>query len=149
MSFVPVDQDVREQIANDLEGNLCVEAGAGTGKTTSLVSRITELLARGRATADDIAVITFTEKAAAELSTRVREELERAAREATDPTRRARLDQATQDLYRARIETIHSFASNLLRERPVEAGLDPGFTVMTDLEAQLFFDAAIDAGWTN
>ena len=105
----------------------CVEAGAGTGKTTSLVGRIVELLASGHATVDELAVITFTEKAAAELSARVREELEDAIADEGDDGRRERLAEAVRGLYRARIETIHAFATNLLRERPVEAGLDPEF----------------------
>src|SRR5438093_12986424 len=76
--FVPADAAARERIESDLESNLCVEAGAGTGKTTVLVDRIVQILRRGFATIDEIAVITFTEKAAAELSARVREELEEA-----------------------------------------------------------------------
>ena len=53
-SFVPFDQEARDQIRTDLEHSLCIEAGAGTGKTTSLVDRIVELLATGVATADSI-----------------------------------------------------------------------------------------------
>ena len=62
-----------------LGSNLGVEAGAGTGKTTVLVERVTNVLASGDATVDQLVVITFTEKAAAELSTRVRDALERRA----------------------------------------------------------------------
>ena len=84
--------------------------------------------------------ITFTHKAAAELSARVREELEEAIPRETDPARRERLAAAARGLYRARIETIHSFATSLLRERPVEAGLDPEFRTLDGLEAELLFD---------
>ena len=135
-TFVPIDAAQRERIRTDLDANLCVEAGAGTGKTTVLVARIVEILRRGHATVDEIAVITFTEAAAAELAARVRQELEDAlARRpkrasATASTRRS-------GLHRAHVETIHAFASGLLRERPVEAGLDPGFEVLDDLAAQV------------
>ena len=71
MTFVPVDQAERDRIRDALDESLCIEAGAGTGKTTSLVSRITELLASGSATVDELVVITFTEKASAELSARL------------------------------------------------------------------------------
>ncbi len=95
---LPVDHAEREEIRTALDANLCVEAGAGTGKTTSLVERIVEVLASGRADAESLAVITFTEKAAAELSARVRERLEEALREAegdgTDPERAVRLREA-------------------------------------------------------
>ena len=76
--FVPQDQDIRRRIREALEENLFVEAGAGTGKTSSLVDRIVALVASGRAALDRVAAITFTESAAAELRDRIRESLERA-----------------------------------------------------------------------
>ena len=100
------------------------------------------MLRTGHATVDEIAVITFTEAAAAELSSRVRERLESALAAERDPTYRESLHAALTGLYRAHIETIHAFATTLLRERPVEAELDPGFSVADGLAAQLAFDAA-------
>ena len=142
--FVPVDQEVRERIRTDLDANLCVEAGAGTGKTTVLVRRVVEVLRTGRATVDDVAVITFTEAAAAELAGRVRQGLEDAHGDASDEGERARIRAALRDLHRAHLETIHAFAASMLRERPVEAGLDPQFEVLDDLAAQLHFPAAYE-----
>ncbi|MBA3326875.1 MAG: UvrD-helicase domain-containing protein, partial [Solirubrobacterales bacterium] len=141
----PIDQDVRDRIATALGDNACVEAGAGTGKTTVLVRRIVELLRSGTATVDSLAVITFTEKAAAELSVRVRQYLE-SARLAAAPgsDEHARLEDALRGLHRARIETLHAFAGGLLRERPVEAGLDPQFEVVDALGATLDFDDAYE-----
>jgi ATP-dependent helicase/nuclease subunit A len=137
------DAPARERIETDLDTNLCVEAGAGTGKTTVLVRRVLALLRTGRATVDDLAVITFTEKAAGELSARVRFELERALEdEALDEREHARIEQALLDLYRARIQTIHAFAADLLRERPVEARLDPQFETLDDLAADVRFEEA-------
>jgi ATP-dependent helicase/nuclease subunit A len=139
-----VDERVRERIAGDLGANLCVEAAAGTGKTTVLVRRVASLLAAGTVSVDELVVITFTEKAAAELSTRVRDELERRAAAADDEEQRRRLLRAARDLYRAHIETIHSFATALLRERPVEAGIDPLFDILEELAAGLDFDEAYE-----
>ena len=110
MSIALSDQAARERITGDLGSNLGVEAGAGTGKTTVLVERVTNVLATGRATVDELVVITFTEKAAAELSTRVREALEKRAA-TSDGAERERVLAAARDLYRCHIETIHSFAS--------------------------------------
>jgi ATP-dependent helicase/nuclease subunit A len=137
------DRAARERIANDLDANLVVEAAAGTGKTTVLVARVVNLLASGKVNVDQLVVITFTEKAAAELATRVRDELERRAL-AADGDERARLLAASRDLYRAHIETIHSFATALLRERPVEAGIDPLFEVLQGVAASLDFDTAYE-----
>jgi ATP-dependent helicase/nuclease subunit A len=141
-NIIPVDEATRQEIRTRVGENLLVEAGAGTGKTTSLVGRITEILACGHATVDELAVVTFTHKAAAELSARVREQIEEAIPEEVDPARRERLVKAARGLYRARIETIHSFSISLLRERPVEAGLDPEFRTLTDLESDLLFEDA-------
>lgn len=89
--FQPVDDKVRDDIVRNLDESLCVEAGAGTGKTTVLVDRIVEILRRGRATVDDLVVMTFTENGAAELAARVRDGLERALVDATDTGDRERL----------------------------------------------------------
>ena len=138
------DRAARERIASELASNLGVEAGAGTGKTTVLVDRVTNLLASGAATVDDLVVITFTEKAAAELSTRVRDALEERAA-SSDGAELERVLIAARDLYRCHVETIHSFAAALLRERPVEARLDPLFEVVDGLAGSLAFDAAYEA----
>src|SRR3954447_11849112 len=103
-----IDAGARERIETDLDVSMCVEAGAGTGKTTMLVRRIVALLRTGRATIDELAVITFTEKAAAELSARLRFALEGAAAAAPDADERTRLEAALLGLHRARVQTIHA-----------------------------------------
>jgi ATP-dependent helicase/nuclease subunit A len=140
----PGDQRERDRIRDDVHVNMCVEAGAGTGKTTVLVDRIVNILASGHSDVQHLAVITFTEKAAAELASRVRQGLEAALVSTTDEQTKKRLERAARDLNQAHIETIHAFASSMLRERPVEAALDPGFEVLDELPAELEFDAAYD-----
>lgn len=124
------DAPARERIETDLEANLLVEAGAGSGKTTSLVRRMVALVRTGTATVDQVAAVTFTRKAAAELRERfqvgVEEELRR-ARQEDDDLAADRLADALRDIDRAFVGTIHSFCARLLRERPLEVGLDPGF----------------------
>jgi len=121
-----VDQSARDAIRNDLETTLVVEAAAGTGKTTELVARILGLLTSGKATLVSTVAVTFTEKAAGEMKLRLRTEIERAREKATDEVR-ARLDRAISELEAAHIGTIHAFCAELLRERPVEARVDPLF----------------------
>ncbi len=139
------DQRVRDRIRNDLDTTLVVEAAAGTGKTTALVNRIVAALAGARAELGHIVAVTFTEKAAGELKLRLRAEIERAR---SDPARsaaeRARLSSALAQLEEARIGTIHSFCADLLRERPVEAGVDPMFEVAADDVAGELFESAFD-----
>ena len=93
-------------------------------------------------TLDRIAAITFTEAAASELRHRIREKLEEEAEIAEDEARRERFRQGIADLDQATIRTLHSFAGMLLHERPLEAGLPPGFDTTDEIAAGLRFDEA-------
>ena len=139
--FVPIDDDTRGVIRDALDDTLFVEASAGTGKTASLVARVVHLVAAGCATLDQVAVITFTEAAAAELRDRVRHGLEQASSDAgRGEEERARCRQGLFDLDQAAIQTLHSFASALLHERPLEAGLPPAFETTDEIGAGLRFN---------
>jgi ATP-dependent helicase/nuclease subunit A len=129
-----VDQAERRRALEDLDTTFLIEAAAGSGKTTLLLGRIVNLVRSGRARLAEIAAVTFTEKAAADLRVRLRGELARAG-----------LHEALRELEIARIGTIHAFAGGLLRERPVEAGVDPGFTVADPLRARLLLDRTWEA----
>ena len=138
---LPVDQDHRRRIANSLDENLFVEAGAGTGKTTCMVERIVSLISSGRAVIEGIAAITFTEAAASELRERVRAVLEETSRsDESGDVARQRCFTALQSMDRANIQTLHSFAGSLLRERPLEAGLPPDFDTADQIKADMDFD---------
>jgi ATP-dependent helicase/nuclease subunit A len=132
----PSDADARLAIRDALDETLVVEAAAGTGKTTELVNRILRVLETGRAQMDQIVAVTFTEKAAGELKLRLREALETARANAVDDAVRARLDAALETLEEAHVNTIHGFCAELIRERPVEACVDPLFTVLTDPQSE-------------
>jgi ATP-dependent helicase/nuclease subunit A len=132
-----LDRAERERIVRELDQNFLVEAGAGSGKTTELVNRMVSLIGNGRRV-DRIAAVTFTRKAAGELSQRFRIELENAYREAAksgSPT--SHLDDAVRNVDRAFVGTIHAFCARLLREHPLEAGVDPGFAELGEAEAKL------------
>ena len=123
-----VDREARSEAINNLNENLWVEAGAGTGKTTLLIDRLLHIITSGAARLDQVVAITFTEKAAAELRARLREKLEELA-VILEPEQAGKVYRALDDIEIAPISTIHSFATALLRERPVEAGVDPRFVV--------------------
>ena len=128
------DAAARAAIRVDLGKNLLVEAGAGSGKTQSLAGRMVEAVASGRCRVDEIAAVTFTKKAAAELRGRFRLELERQIGVEGDAARLDRFRRAMIDVERMFAGTIHSFCARLLRERPVEAGLAPGFREIEEAE---------------
>ena len=141
MSKKLADAGARRKIVEELDRTFFVEAGAGSGKTKSLVDRMVALLKAGKCKIGEIAAVTFTRKAAAELRGRFQVELERAV---ADPgiaaPERERLAPALQSLEQCYIGTIHSFCAKLLRERPIEIGLDPDFVEMEELENDVFRD---------
>ncbi len=134
MSDSPLaDQRARDLIRTGLDQTLMVEAGAGSGKTTSLVDRTVALLSEGRTRAENVAAITFTRKATAQLRERFQAALEsRLGKEKDSPTR-DRLRRALWESDRLFIGTTHAFCARLLRERPVEAGLPPDFSELDEM----------------
>ena len=130
------DADARKEVRTRLDAVLFVEAGAGSGKTSALVSRIVELVCSSAALLGQIAAVTFTEAAAAELRVRVRTELEAAATRETGE--RARFaEEALDGIDTAVITTIHGFCQHVLAEHPIEAGLPPRFEVLDEVRQSL------------
>ncbi|MBW3578570.1 MAG: UvrD-helicase domain-containing protein [Actinobacteria bacterium] len=133
------DQAARDRIAGDLDATLFVEAGAGSGKTRSLVRRVVELVAAG-VEMREIAAITFTEKAAAELRDRIRTAFETQSNGASlDDTQRTRFRTAVEQVDTAAISTLHAFAQRILTEHPIEAGLPPNVDVLDEVASQIEF----------
>jgi ATP-dependent helicase/nuclease subunit A len=150
------DESARQEIRTRLDSTIFVEAGAGSGKTTELVARIVELICTQTALLGEIAAITFTEAAAAELRARVRAELERVARagsrddlvapgeresSAELAERAKRAAEAIDHIDEAVITTIHGFCHRILSEHPVEAGLPPRFEVLDEVRQSLAWKA--------
>ena len=135
MSGTPlVDDAARAAASSDLASCLFIEAGAGTGKSSTLVSRILNTLReRPEVPIESIVAITFTERAGGELRHRLRTGLEQALR--TDPDNPA-LRTALDHLDNAIVGTIHSFAQHLLRTHALSAGLPLGFTVISGAQAR-------------
>ncbi len=111
--------------------HIFIEASAGSGKTTRLVSLIVEIIRQGKARLPEILCVTFTEKAASELKARI---FARLAAEKGEHTARALSDFSTNS-----IGTIHSFYRAALREDPARAG-EEGLEANAD-EKELFEEA--------
>jgi len=128
-----------------LTKSLCVDAGAGSGKTSVLVERIVLLLDKKLADLDEIVAITFTDKAAAEMKDRLRHAFHlKAPLDNSDEMTRWR--ELERNVETARVSTIHSFCASLLRENALRIGLDPDFVVLADAETVLLCDeVATDA----
>jgi len=138
------DQIARERIRNSLDETLIVEAAAGTGKTSELVRRIAGVLRTGRTTVDRVVAVTFMRKAAGELRLRLRLELDAARLKASSESEIQNLENALKRLEEARIGTIHSFCAEILRQRPVEARIAPGFEELDQNQAASMYERAFD-----
>jgi ATP-dependent helicase/nuclease subunit A len=126
------DQAARDLIEARTDLNLLVEAGAGSGKTESLARRMAAGIASGAYEIEGMAAVTFTRKAATQLRGRFQLVLEERLRKETDPAPKARIQAALSRLERLYAGTIHAFCAHLLKERPVEAGIAPGFTELDE-----------------
>jgi ATP-dependent helicase/nuclease subunit A len=121
-----------QHAAIETPGLVFVSAGAGTGKTTVLVERFVRTVDAGVDVAS-ILVITYTERAAAELRTRIRARLAQLGR-----------PELTRDLDGAWISTIHGFCLRLLKQYPFAADLDPRFRVLDESQAAVLRVEAFD-----
>ncbi len=109
--------------------NRFVKAGAGTGKTRTIVELYADLLLERNLEVRNILAITFTEKAAGEMKERIMEKIEQLSE--TGVKRTARLKSLRHRISYAWISTIHSFCARILREFPLESGLDPSFEIIS------------------
>ncbi len=116
-----------------------VEAGAGTGKTGTMVERYCRLVCEEGVPADAVLAFTFTDRAAAELRERIRAALELRAAGGS-----ARARELLTGIGAAWVTTIHGFCNRLLAGHPVAAGVDPGFRVLDAPEAARLADEAFD-----
>src|SRR5450755_3630083 len=138
-----IDQESRRLIREELLTNVLLEAGAGSGKTQMLAERMATGVAAGVYSVEHMAAVTFTRKAASELRGRFHLALEaelskaRALSLVDGPAysdRVARIETALSNLERFFGGTIHSFCARLLRERPVESGVSPGFAELDEVQ---------------
>ena len=102
------------------QGPLLIVAGAGTGKTMVITHRIAHLINSKLAKPEEILAVTFTEKAASEMSERVDVLL-------------------PYGFSNVQIMTFHAFGDKILREFALELGLNPDFQVLSQAEQTLFF----------
>lgn len=136
----PADAAERARISAEARSTMFVEAGAGTGKTRALVERVIELVSgTDPMPIDDLAAITFTDKAAAELRNRIRAGLGKQLADNPDSTRANLLRTALDGLDAAAISTLHGFARRILAEHSIEAGLPPRFESLDQIASEVDF----------
>jgi len=165
-----MDSD-RIKAVTEFARDIAVDASAGTGKTATLIARVTNLfLEKSGLLPDQVLLLTFTEKAAAEMKSRVVEGLElllTACRSASSPqevreqveawntlvripegdlaTLKERVEDLVDGVGRLSVTTFHSFCRRILLSFPAEAGVDPKFEVLPEGEASDAWDNAFRA----
>lgn len=136
MDFTPMQQAA----INHRGSALLISAGAGSGKTRVLIERLMSLIEQGT-DVDRFLVITYTRAAAAELRSRL--SLAISQRLAENPADR-RMRRQSALIYRARINTIHSFCSDIIRESAHAVGVRPDFRQMEESEAAALLRETLD-----
>ncbi|UCB49500.1 MAG: UvrD-helicase domain-containing protein [Deltaproteobacteria bacterium] len=153
------DLTFQQFCALDYQRNMVVTSGPGAGKTRILSHRFCFiLLTDDTVSLPQILTLTFTEKAAEEMKGRIYEMLGQLDRDLHtrpngDEGLRRKIREAREQFHKNRISTIHSFCANLLREHPVESGIDPGFVIVQGARQRNIMEQAIETGvslvWEN
>lgn len=127
----------------NLQDDLLVAAGAGSGKTWVLTERYMEMLVHDTRPSQIVA-ITFTELAASEMKRRIRTAVQEMMEDATDQSTKTYWRHVYNELDTAIVSTIHGFCMRLLKEHPVEAGIDPLAQVLEPDEAERLLEEAVN-----
>ena len=152
-ALAPVTPTDQQRAAIETAGSLIVRAGAGSGKTDVLARRYVRLVCDGNGAGDDspaggdevsgggplpvdaVLAVTFTDKAAAQMRTRIRQLVAERLAAAEPGACRERMLRVQRGLSGARISTIHALAAGLLKAHPLESGVEPGAAVLDEIEA--------------
>ena len=135
-----------QQQAIKARGNVLVVAGAGTGKTSTLVHRCVSLLLEEDCSLDEILMVTFTEAAAAQMRSRIRAELRARQKSLPEDAPQAeKLQKQLALLDTAHICTLHSFCLELVRTHFYQLGLDPAVMVLDERQTAPLISQTLDA----
>lgn len=130
---------LHQHLATDYQRSLAVTAGAGTGKTEVLTRRIIKITAKERHLLDRLLVLTFTDKAAVEMKERIYQAIEGELVRSKEP----HFQRLKDTFCHNHISTFHAFCAALLREYPIEAGIDPYFRVLDETDKVFFLRRSI------
>lgn len=133
-----------QQAALNIDKHISLTANAGSGKTFVLSKRYLEIALKKDVTLRNIAAITFTDKAASELYKKIAHEIEEKMAAAAEPKLKRKLEILRRQLISANISTIHSFCIDILRQFPVEAGIDANFTPIDETVSNEIVELSIE-----
>ncbi len=132
-----------QEAALEYNKHISLTANAGSGKTTVLSKRYVEILTKEKVSLNNIVAITFTEKAASELYSKIAKELEERIKK-SNGWRKTKLENLRRNLVSAKISTIHSFCIDILKDFAPEAGIDASFSPIDSRTADELLEQSID-----
>ncbi len=130
--------------ALNFKDHISLTANAGSGKTFVLSRRYLEIALSLNGSIGQIAAITFTDKAASELYKKIAEYIESRFDGSDNPVEKNLLNRIRRQLVSANISTIHSFCIDILRQFPVEAGLDANFQSIDEITSSELIELSIE-----
>lgn len=133
----------KEFVLNDENKNVLVSASAGTGKTTSMISKLVYLIVEKKIKLKELLVVTYTKSAANEMKQKLFKLLTSALNDIDDLEERNRISDELDDLNNADIGTIHSICKNLITKYFYELGIDPQFSIIMDKEQKYLLNESI------
>ena len=136
ITFLKLEDEKRLEITNSYQDNCMIEAGAGAGKTTIIISRIISQLKSSYIKPEELVVITFTKAAAGELRDRLANKLKEEYDKETDASLKANLKYALENQSLIQVSTIHSFCFRLLQERALDAKLPLDLNMLDNVAAK-------------
>ncbi|MBI9070502.1 MAG: UvrD-helicase domain-containing protein [Melioribacteraceae bacterium] len=133
-----------QEAALQYDRHISLTANAGSGKTFVLSKRYVDIVSNENINISNIIAITFTDKAAGELYKKIAGEIETRLIECDDQKKKWKLERIRSQLVSANISTIHSFCTGLLREFPVEAGIDANFQAIDSSVSDELIEISIE-----
>lgn len=133
----------RKAIEEPYGHNILVSAAAGSGKTAVLSQRVTEFVKKGNFLSE-LLVVTFTRAAAAEMKTRIADNIAKAAEDECDMAKKRHLNEQKMSVFGADITTIDSFCGKLLRQNFQVLGISPDFSIISDTEKCVLADSCFN-----
>ncbi|MGD1007181.1 MAG: UvrD-helicase domain-containing protein [Ignavibacteriaceae bacterium] len=133
-----------QEKALDYRKHISLTANAGSGKTFVLSKRYLRIAIDENIPLRNIAAITFTDKAAGELYKKIAIQIEENLRTSENVEEKRKLEYIRRQLVSANISTIHSFCIDILKEHPVEAGLDANFTAIDEQTSDELIELSVE-----
>ncbi|MBQ7798785.1 MAG: UvrD-helicase domain-containing protein, partial [Clostridia bacterium] len=142
--------DIQQQVILDCnDQHQLVSAGAGSGKTTVMIQKITDLLLMGNVPTSEILVVTFTNLAAVEMRDRLVKKLGKVLSKASDDNEKARIQNIIDSIETASVDTIDGFCSKMLKKYFYKSGLEPEIKIISSFSQQYYINKALDMAIKN